>query len=988
MLTSHRIQQFIAFERKTRIFQLSAEEQYFLDLIKFFKEGGDKPSYSSSHMGYTTYQLDDIVGLLNPLPIWDEVDDRILSFLTEKNIWSNIRYYSRLYRFLNKLFEEESSHNNIYLFWSKLEASGISKIDFVNDLLTPSWENYTQNLFLNNFVVENVLAEPEKIVKSGNMMLLKYLVDYEINHKNTSSVVDLFLDDIFEESDVKSKYFFHEIRAFSFLLRSDLKYEIFIIKRLEKQKNFYSKLLLIKLLEYHFPGKYSHLIFDIIHQLLISERTIKEISFGINSYDFSEEYQYSLFKSIPFIDKSAEYLSDFLDKYDNLEMIKKLFFTKHFVGIDVLQVIIEKYGEESVEIIVQLINNLIEWTLDDYRIKALKSYLTILTTFKISTYKNIYINYLSHNSKKLRDIMAVSYSSFGEYAIEEAENLLRHKKADLRQTGALLLSLIKSEKAQEILTNFIDTEKNDDTRDTMLEGILTIIANQNTREDILHRVQKAKERGKLETPLEKWLDESKLPPIYWKDSNQIIDNDTLRFLFYRMGRAKDIRMDIEAKALIMLIDRALSGAFAKGLVKAYFENGAEAKYKFCLTLGGLLGDDDVINLLRQKVIEFAETSRGKMAEYTVKSLALQGSTKALRAVEFFSRKYKAKHKNIGAAANESFIIVAEELGISPYDLADSIIPNFGFDGLFRRFEIGDESYRAFINTDFKIMFLNEDNKLLKSPPKDINKELAEELKEISKEIKDIVKSQSNRLEQYLIIQRKWSSEKWQSFFLENPIMFVYAVRLIWGAYNSSGELLFTFRCEQDQTLINEEGDEIALLPTLQIGMVHPISLSSQSIDFWSSSLYDANLQPIFPQLNRMVVSLKEQDCSLKMSEEFSDVAIGGYAFVNKMDKLGWVRGSVVDAGGISSYYKDFSEAGITAIIIQKGMISVGYLEENAELGSLMFVHKGKVAFGSYVYDEPENIHDTRLIDFGNVPPIVYSEVMADMISLKAIQVQS
>jgi hypothetical protein len=37
-----------------------------------------------------------------------------------------------------------------------------------------------------------------------------------------------------------------------------------------------------------------------------------------------------------------------------------------------------------------------------------------------------------------------------------------------------------------------------------------------------------------------------------------------------------------------------------------------------------------------------------------------------------------------------------------------------------------------------------------------------------------------------------------------------------------------------------------------------------------------------------------------------------------------------------------------------------------------------VEVGSYTYDRPYEVTDPRLIPFGSVPPIVFSEVMADL----------
>jgi Domain of unknown function (DUF4132) len=625
-------------------------------------------------------------------------------------------------------------------------------------------------------------------------------------------------------------------------------------------------------------------------------------------------------------------------------------------------------------------------------LKKLKQYETAMTSDIV---ENLWL-FARHADKEVRQLTAQHIAkSLGEAAIPEAEKMILEKKSDVRLTGARILSLIKTEKATNILRGYIDDEINDDVRNTMLEGVSAYLVENASIESVAESVAAAKKRGKLAKPVLAWL--VNFPSLTYKNGGNALDFETIPFLFYRMSQAKDIRTDLEARPLLSLIDRETSAPFAKWLLDSYFQNGADAKFKWCLTLGAMLGGDNEVSFLQRNVVSFVDSNRGKMGENVVKALALQGSQRALRAVEFFSRKYKTKNKNIGAAALEAFDVAAEELGMTPYELADSVIPDFGFDGLFKEFEANKDTYRAFIGNDFKLAFLDEDNKTLKALPKGTSAELKEEFKEIGKEIRDIVKSQSSRLEQYLVIQRRWSVDKWQAFFLTNPVMFVYAVRLIWGVFDDKNNLIAVFRCQEDQTLTDKNGDEIdfdALENAqntegskLSVGMVHPIGLDVETTDFWKNDLLDNDIEAIFPQLTRPVILLKDIDKNIKMSDEFSGVQFGGYGFISRMDKTGWSRGSVVDAGGIASYYKEFTEVGLVAIVIQTGDLGVGYYDVNAEIGNLMFVKKSGVRFGSYMYDEPSKHDDPRLVRFGDVPPIVYSEVMADMVFFKDNQVK-
>jgi hypothetical protein len=54
------------------------------------------------------------------------------------------------------------------------------------------------------------------------------------------------------------------------------------------------------------------------------------------------------------------------------------------------------------------------------------------------------------------------------------------------------------------------------------------------------------------------------------------------------------------------------------------------------------------------------------------------------------------------------------------------------------------------------------------------------------------------------------------------------------------------------------------------------------------------------------------------------------------------------------------------------------MNSSIKLGRFYFVKTGSVVIGSYVYDEPSKETDQRLVRFGDVPPIVYSETVGDL----------
>src|ERR1035441_4654270 len=96
-----------------------------------------------------------------------------------------------------------------------------------------------------------------------------------------------------------------------------------------------------------------------------------------------------------------------------------------------------------------------------------------------------------------------------------------------------------------------------------------------------------------------------------------------------------------------------------------------------MALAALLGDDRLVPVLNRQIGEWAQNSRGKMAEYAVRAMALMGTDAALSAVNVLSIRYSTQFRNIGKAAAEAFQAAAAAQGISADELGDRVVPAFG-----------------------------------------------------------------------------------------------------------------------------------------------------------------------------------------------------------------------------------------------------------------------------------------------------------------------
>ncbi len=585
-----------------------------------------------------------------------------------------------------------------------------------------------------------------------------------------------------------------------------------------------------------------------------------------------------------------------------------------------------------------------------------------------------------HKSKRVRDASARALSRAGEQIVPRAIPLLQHKKADRRAWAVKLLWNVGSPAALSALGSRLDEETDDEVRDAMLlalDAARCASGREITRAEIAERVGRSAKR--IQEPPAAWLDESRLPLLRYADGT-VLGSETTRFLLYRQTRAGEMRPDVEARPVYALIDRASSGDFALELLKQFAATKADAADRWALAVSGLLGDDRVVPTLNSLIQHWADSARGKMAEYGVQALALLGTDAALTTVDALSLRYRTKQKNVGAAAVEAFAEAAERRGLTVDELGDLVVPWLGFEpGKPRIVEAGGKRFQVAVNSEWKLVYRDvEKNKSVASLPKSAPEQVLAQLKNETAILKDVSKGQKARIENLMVRQHRWPVDRWRALFLEHPLLFPFATRLVWGAYDHEHKLLGTFRALEDRSLTTPGDETFALESVASIGIVHPLELDEAARSAWQTHLADYEITPPFSQLDRTVIAVKEDQRGLKMCGTYNGTSLNAMTFRSRAEKLGWTRGSVADAGGVDAYRKVFPGAGIEAFLGLDGMfVGIG-MNDSISLQNFFFVPAETVKIGSYVYDTPGDEADPRLIPFGEIPPVVFSEVMGDL----------
>jgi hypothetical protein len=966
-----------------------AQLQPFIEKVEFYCSTDDFKKNFTSVIAYLTGDTNALLSLLpdrgnsgfsylaellkSPHE-WDQNDQLVLDVVTSGHIWPQIK--TGFVNMVAKPVEGSGTEEGWNILMAFLEKH-MPLSEVFQSLLNGAKDLYdlekmkTRNTHLSKWL-KNYLKTADKntvitLMRQNshgafNTNLLGLLMEC------TSGAADIYL-----QFNLINGYLFNIAVIYPALYYNSEKYLPYIIEKLKEQSlnkkrgSIENRFVVLMALKKKHPESVKDLLVDIANDYLDLYVSIDDKGWENRIYVDDNSVEYSVLASVILMETDALVTKEKL--WGIIQQTKYLPFT-------VLCLLADKFRDEAISFVLQAL----QADVSTGGVRYHKQLFELLENFNKDKYNEALWGLVQHKSKQVRQLVLPMLIE-DENAIEKCAALLGHKSADTRQTAAQILSMIPSPGAKEVLQKAIANEKNDDARDVMLQAVAEEIYNEVNDDMLAQLIDDARNRGKLTKPMEEWLGEDDLPALYYTNGKQLT-SDEIRFLLYRMGRVKAMRSDVEARLIINRLDKEKTADFALHLIKLFIDKGTKVEHKYLLALCALLGNESVADKIRITIDKWIDDSRFKMAEYGVGALALQGSNKALRWVELYSRKYRAKKANVGAAALAALEAAAEELNITVYELGDRIVPDFGFDGLFRQFTIDGENYRAFIDSNFKIAFFNDDNKKLKAIPSNADAGLKDEFKAIAKEVRDIVRSQSSRLEHYLVVQRRWNKAQWEQFFLTNPVMFIYATRLVWGIYENNS-LKQCFYCQEDTTLMDLEDSEISIEENAQIGIVHPLQLSESDLKKWQHKFFDLSIEPVFSQLDRQFYVLAPEDKQVTIVRKYNETKTESGAIKTTLERHGWRKGPAGDGGSIDTFFKDDYAGQLMAVLEVQGVSVSGFDSDyDPQLGILYFRNRPNEK--NRWLSSPKDDSDPVLIQLGNLPEVFYSEVVA---AIKAIKVK-
>ncbi|WP_157154397.1 DUF4132 domain-containing protein [Brachyspira murdochii] len=412
------------------------------------------------------------------------------------------------------------------------------------------------------------------------------------------------------------------------------------------------------------------------------------------------------------------------------------------------------------------------------------------------------------------------------------------------------------------------------------------------------------------------IDENILSNILLKDKKTKAPLNIVKYVFMEYIALKEpsILKDCNKIAEFFDID-SLRNAL-DNIYSNWLDNKADTKLKNILIPYCLFQTEDKLLKLKAQIEEWALNSRGALAAHAVYAIALKASKFALVLVDTMS--VKVKNNQVKNAAKDALKKTAKALEISEDELIDKIIPDLDFDkkGM-RELHYGGEADRVFklqIKNDFTIEVTDSNNKVLKSLPAPNSKDDKEkadaakkELTLIKKNIKMITSNQITRLNKVLLNGRKWSYKTFTELFVENPIMNIFALKLIWGVYDEKNNLIESFRYMEDGSFNTFDEEEYIFEDSLKnkknITLVHPIELDDEKLSKWKTQLSDYEISQPINQLDLLFEEVKEESIKNNKIISFEDREITAGEIMSMANKMSFERSRDIEDGGSYTYYE-------------------------------------------------------------------------------------
>jgi Domain of unknown function (DUF4132) len=469
-----------------------------------------------------------------------------------------------------------------------------------------------------------------------------------------------------------------------------------------------------------------------------------------------------------------------------------------------------------------------------------------------------------------------------------------------------------------------------------------------------------------------WLNLAALPDVLTTDRSGVLPLAAIENLVVMLAMCKPSEPYAGVELAKQACDPASLAEFGWALFGRWAANGFPSKDGWVLDALGLIGDDETVRRLSPLIRVWPGEGGHKRAVNALDVLAAIGSDVALMHLHGISQ--KVKFKGLKEKAVEKVDQIADELGLTADELADRLVPDFGLDpdGTLQ-LDYGSRQFVVGFDEQLK-PYVTEGGVRRRDLPRPGSKDDAEAAPAayrmfagLKKDVRTIATDQIRRLEGAMVNQRRWTSEQFQAFFVDHPLLVHLSRRLVWGCYQP--DRITWFRVAEDRSLADVEDTLYELSTDASIGIAHPLHLAD-TVPAWTEVFADYEILQPFEQLARDVLLLADHEKAEQTISRFDGCKVKTVKILS-LDHRGWRRGVPQDGGVQPWVVRPLPGGGAVTFGVDPGIIpgvpnEAPWDEQKIE--------------GLGLGGDPDRVEQTGVIPsrWGELDPVLASEILRDL----------
>lgn len=404
------------------------------------------------------------------------------------------------------------------------------------------------------------------------------------------------------------------------------------------------------------------------------------------------------------------------------------------------------------------------------------------------------------------------------------------------------------------------------------------------------------------------------------------------------------------------LDRWLLGA-----LDAWEATGGPAGEAWIFRGLSALGGDSVVRTVGRRIERWA---KARQLGWSIHGLAVLTNARSDLALLTLTRLAQAASDGrVRHEAAEALERVAKVRGVDRMELEEQALPDLGFDARgHTTLDYGGRTFVVELDEQLEPWVVVDGARSSKAPAVRASDDVlrAKDARALFRswklELRHITRTRLRMLEHAMRTERRWSAEELASLWVTPPTVRPLVRRVLFTTTDGQ-----RFRVDDDGTFADSHDAPFVLAPDARVGVAHPLPIDVDERARWRAMFEDYGLLPVFPQLDREVFAWP--DASLEESE---DRRCHGWlvhpARLRRLTELGW-REQAWD-GAVRELRLPLGEGVEARLQLSSSYVAadLGRAEARVELDFLTL--------------------QGRRMDFGDLSPVVRSELARDLESLR------